>query len=152
MVGAPRRKIDPRNVVIVGARSYEAGEAALVERLGVRVMSMEEVRARGFPVCLREAVAQASANTAGWGLSFDLDALDPADAPGTGTPVPGGIALADAVAGVATLAGDPCLIAAEIVEYNPARDAKRNTAAAVVAIAAALRGAEQMHAQPQRAA
>ena len=152
MVGVTHEKIDPRNVVIVGARSYEAGETALVERLGVRVMYMEEVRARGFAACLREAVAQASANSAGWGLSFDLDALDPADAPGTGTPVAGGIALADAVAGVATLAGDPRLIAAEIVEYNPSRDANRKTAAAVIAIAAALRGAEQMRARPQRAA
>jgi len=151
-IGATLRKIDPRDVVIVGARSYEAGEAALVERLGVRVMHMDEVRARGFAACLGEAVAHATANTAAWGLSFDLDALDPADAPGTGTPVPGGIALHEAVAGAATLARDPRLVAAEIVEYNPFRDPARRTAAAVVAIAAALRGADKALAKPQRAA
>jgi arginase len=151
-IGATLRKIDPRDVVIVGARSYEAGEAALVERLGVRVMHMDEVRARGFAACLGEAVALATANTAAWGLSFDLDALDPADAPGTGTPVPGGIALQEAVAATAMLARDPRLVAAEIVEYNPFRDPGRRTAAAVVAIAAALRGTDKALAKPRRAA
>jgi len=151
-IGATLQKVDPRDVVIVGARSYEAGEAALIERLGVRVMHMDEVRARGFAACLGEAVAHATANTAAWGLSFDLDALDPVDAPGTGTPVSGGIALCDAVAGVATLAHDPRLVAAEIVEYNPYRDPRRKTAAAVVAIAKALLGADKALAKPRRAA
>ncbi|HEY7757790.1 MAG TPA: arginase [Burkholderiales bacterium] len=151
-IGATLQKIDPRDVVIIGTRSYEAGEAALVERLGVRVMHMDEVRARGFADCLGEAVALASANTAAWGLSFDLDALDPADAPGTGTPVPGGIALREAVAGTAMFARDPRLVAAEIAEYNPFRDPGRKTAAAVVAIAAALRGTDSSLAKPRRAA
>jgi arginase len=151
-IGATLRKIDPRDVVIVGVRSYEAGEAALIERLGVRVMHMDEVRARGFAACLVEAVARVSASTAAWGLSFDLDALDPADAPGTGTPVPGGIALRDAVAGIAALAQDPRLVAAEIVEYNPFRDPRRKTAAAVAAIAEALRAADKALAKPRRAA
>jgi arginase len=150
-IGATPQKVDPRDVVIVGVRSYEAAEAALIERLGVRVMHMDEVRARGFTACLGEAVARATASTAAWGLSFDLDALDPVDAPGTGTPVPGGIALRDAVAGIAALAQDPHLVAAEIVEYNPFRDPRRKTAGAVTAIAAALRGAEAL-AKPRRAA
>jgi arginase len=151
-IGATRPKIDPRDVVLVGVRSYEPGEAALIERLGVRVMDMDEVRARGFAACLREAVARATASTAGWGLSFDLDALDPADAPGTGTPVPGGIALRDAVAGIVALAQDARLVAAEIVEYNPFHDPTRKTAAAVAALAGALHAADRALADPRRAA
>ena len=151
-IGATPQKVDPRDVTIVGVRSYEAGEAALIERLGVRVMHMDEVRARGFAACFAEAVARATANTAGWGLSFDLDALDPADAPGTGTPVPGGIALREAVPAIAALARDPNLVAAEIVEYNPFLDPGRKTAAAVGAIAQALRGGDEALAKPRRAA
>jgi len=141
-VASARRKINPRDVVIVGARSYEDAETELLARLGVRVVHMDEVRTRGFRACIEEAVARVTANTVGWGLSFDLDALDPVDAPGTGTPVPDGIALCDAAAGLASIAEDSRLVAAEIAEYNPARDAERRTAAAAVAIARALSGAE----------
>jgi arginase len=151
-IGVAVPKIDPRDVVIVGARSYEAGEAALIERLGVRVMYMDEVRSRGFTACMEEAVALASARTAAWGLSFDLDALDPADAPGTGTPVPEGIALREAIAGLAALAHDPRLAAAEIVEYNPLRDPRGETAQAIAALAAALCRAETGMTEPRRAA
>jgi arginase len=149
---APLQKLDPRDVAVVGARSYEAGEAALIERLGVRVMHMDEVRSRGFRACLDEAVARASTRTVAWGLSFDLDALDPDDAPGTGTPVPGGIALREAVPAIASLADDQRLVAAEIVEYNPYRDPQHKTAAAVLAIAGALRRVERSLSNARRAA
>jgi arginase family enzyme len=66
--------------------------------------------------------------------------------------VPGGIALQEAVAATAMLARNPRLVAAEIVEYNPFRDPGRRTAAAVVAIAAALRGTDKALAKPRRAA
>lgn len=139
-IGGMGPVLDPHDVVIIGTRSHEPGEARLVERLGVRVISMREVRMRGFSECLREAIAYVSANTAAWGLSFDLDALDPSDAPGTGTPVAGGIALSDALSGIAGVGRHPCMLAAEIVEYNPYRDRDLRTAAAAIALADALRG------------
>jgi arginase len=151
-VGTAQPKIDPRDVAIVGARSYEAGEAALLQRLGVRVMHMDEVRARGFAACLEEAVARAAAHTAAWGLSFDLDALDPHDAPGTGTPEPGGIALRDVTPALATFAQDPRLVAAEIVEYNPLLDPARKTAAVVAELAEVLCGTVRAGTRPRRAA
>ena len=72
--------IDPRHVCLVGIRSFEPEEMALAERLGVRVIQMDEVRRRGVRVSLAEAHAIASAGTAGYGVSLDLDGLDPRDA------------------------------------------------------------------------
>ena len=131
-------KLDARDVVVIGARSWEPDEHALLRRLGVRVMPIDEVHARGIHACLHEAVAHASAHTAAFGLSFDLDVLDPQDAPGTGTPVEGGVRLAEALEALETLPHHERLIAAEIVEYNPGRDRHRRTARAAIAVAVAL--------------
>ncbi len=92
-----RGKLLPAHVVVIGARSYEPAEAELLAAHQVRVMTMEEVLDCGFAACFDEARAIVKRDTAGWGLTLDLDGLDPLDAPGTGTPVETGIRLADAV-------------------------------------------------------
>ena len=125
-------KLQPTNVVVIGARSYEAPEKALLERLGVRVMFMEEVLERGFAACFEEARTIVKANTAGWGITLDLDGLDPLDAPGTGTPVETGIRLADALPALAGCSHDPDFVAMELTEYNPLRDFGGRTAQAAV--------------------
>lgn len=125
-------KLLARNVVVIGARSYEAPEKALLERLGVRIMFMEEVLERGFAACFEEARAIVKANTAGWGITLDLDGLDPQDAPGTGTPVETGIRLADALPVLAGCSHDPDFVAMELTEYNPLRDFGGRTAQAAM--------------------
>ena len=125
-------KLLARNIVVIGARSYEAPEKALLERLGVRVMFMEEVLERGFAACFDEARTIVKANTAGWGITLDLDGLDPLDAPGTGTPVETGIRLADALPVLAGCSHDPDFVAMELTEYNPLRDFGGRTAQAAM--------------------
>ncbi len=129
-----RGKLRPEHLVIIGARSYEVGERALLEQLGVRVMYMPEVQERGFAACFQEARARVRQGTAGWGISFDVDALDPADAPGTGTPVDTGIRLDDALRVLESCIADPQLKAFELAEYNPLRDLRGRTARAVSAL------------------
>lgn len=131
-------KLQPDHLVIIGARSFEAGEQALLTALGVRVMYMPEVARRGFAACLAEAVAQVRRHTVAWGLSFDLDALDPADAPGTGTPVDAGIRLADARDALRGCATDPACAALEVTEYNPKHDGDGHTAQAAFDLLAAM--------------
>lgn len=121
-------KLRPQDLVLVGPRSWESGEAALLERLGVRVMFADEVARRGFADCMREAVDRVGADTAGWGVSFDLDGLDPLDAPGTGVRVPGGLRVGEVSAALHGLACDPRCVALELVEYNPRLDLGRVTA------------------------
>lgn len=125
-------KLQATNVVVIGARSYEAAEKALLERLGVRVLYMDEVFERGFAACFEEARAIVKAHTAGWGITLDLDGLDPLDAPGTGTPVEQGIRLADALTVLQNCSHDPDFVAMELTEYNPLRDFGGRTAQAAV--------------------
>lgn len=141
-IGGSAGKLRPCDAVVIGARSYEDAERRLLERLGVRVMYMEEVRARGFGPCFAEARALVSARTAGWGVSFDVDALDPADAPATGTPVAAGISLAQATVAMELCRADPRFLALEIAEYNPLRDYGGQTARAIHALAAACVGCD----------
>lgn len=131
-------KLRPQDLVLIGPRSWESGEAALLARLGVRVIAGDEVARRGFADCMREAVERVSADTAGWGVSFDLDALDPLDAPGTGVPVPGGLRVAEVSAALRGLACDERVVAVELVEYNPTLDVARTTAAATDRVLGAI--------------
>lgn len=133
-VAGSEAKLAPEHVCVVGVRSYEAGEAALLDRLGVRVFEMAEVNARGLAAVLDEALAIARNGTAGYGISIDLDALDPAEGPGVGTPVPGGLHLAALGDALAPVRGDPAFVALEIVEYNPCRDRDHVTADAAGAL------------------
>lgn len=130
-------RLDPRHLSLVGVRSFEAGEAALLDRLGVRVFMMEEVLRRGLRAVMREALAIANDGTAGYGITVDLDALDPRDAPGVGSPVPGGIRRHELLAALPQLR-TARLAGIEIVEYNPYRDRTGDTAALVADLLAVL--------------
>jgi arginase len=124
-------KIKPQNVVVIGARSYEAGEAALLQSVGVRVMDVAEVKVRGMVACMAEAIRMVSAGTIGYGVTFDVDAIDPQDAPGVGSPVDDGIRVNQALAGLSLIADDERLLAFELVEYNPELDDAQRTTATV---------------------
>lgn len=128
LAGAPA--LHPEHLCLVGIRSYEDGEAALLARLGVRVIHIDEVERRGLGAALDEAIAIATRGTAGFGLSIDLDAIDPADAPGVGTPVPGGLRAGALLAALAAHSADARLCALEIAEYNPLHDDGRTAALA----------------------
>lgn len=128
----------PEHVCLIGVRSFEAGEAALLQRLGVRVFDMAEVHRRGLTAVFDEALAIVRQGTAGFGVSVDLDALDPQEEPGVGTPVAGGLRCAELAAALSTLRGEPAFVAMEIVEYNPRRDRGHATADAAGALVDAI--------------
>jgi arginase len=130
-IASGQARLRPEHVCLIGVRSFEQAEHALLRRLGVRIYTMEEIRARGFAEVFDEARARVGAGTAGYGISLDLDVLEPAEEPGVGTPVPGGILCAELADALSTLHGDDRLLAMEIVEYNPWRDRQFATARAV---------------------
>ncbi len=137
-IGGPAPRLRPGNVCLIGVRSFETGEAALLERLGVRVFAMEEIRSRGLGAVFDEALAIVRRGTAGFGVSIDLDALDPDEEPGVGSPVPGGLCRAELAAALARLGDDPAFVAMEIAEYNPHRDPGHATADAAAALVDAI--------------
>ncbi|MBT9589712.1 MAG: arginase [Thiobacillus sp.] len=137
-IDGPEAKLRPEHVCLIGVRSFEAGEAALLHRLGVRVFKMDEVRQRGLAEVFDEALAIVRQGTAGFGVSVDLDALDPEEEPGVGTPVPGGLRRDELAAALSRLRGDPTFVAMEIAEYNPRRDRGHATADAAGALVGAI--------------
>lgn len=117
----------PEDVAIIGARDVDAAEVPLVKELGVRVYPMSELDSRGTATCVREAVEIASAHTVGIHLSFDLDGVDPQDAPGVGTPVPGGLTLRESHLICETASRKGRLLGMEMVELNPTLDMQNKT-------------------------
>jgi arginase len=127
-IGGPAPKVKPEHVVLVGARSYESGEADLLRELGVQVYYMHDIARDGMDVVMRRAILQASRARHGFGVTFDLDAIDPRDAPGIGSPEADGIRGDDAVLAMQQLAARTDLLAMEVVEYNPTLDEDGRTA------------------------
>ncbi len=93
----PEPVLRPEHIAVIGARDVDVGEAGLVRELGVRVYTMSELDRRGTALCVEEAFERVTDGTAGVHLSFDLDGVDPAVAPGVGTPVPGGLNLRESL-------------------------------------------------------
>lgn len=119
--------LDPRHVCLIGVRSFEQGEAALLAALGVRIFHMSEVDQRGLDAVMRDALSIVQTGTAGFGITIDLDALDPDETPAVGSPVAGGIRQAALLKALSLLAAHPALLAVELVEYNPAHDNQSGT-------------------------
>jgi arginase len=127
----------PQHICLIGVRSFEAGEAALLQRLGVRIFSMAEVHHRGIGAVFHDALNIAQNGAAGFGVSIDLDALDPTEDPGVGTPAKDGLHGEGLVHALRELHGNPHLMALEIAEYNPHHDRNGATAEMALQLAAA---------------
>lgn len=137
-VGGRRPQLVPANVCLVGVRSYESAETELLETLGVRIFDMDEIRRRGLHAVMDEALTIVYRNTAGFGITIDLDAIDPADAPGVGSPEPGGICGKDLAKSLRNVAKNRAFLGAEIAEFNPQWDMEGKTAALVRELVAAV--------------
>lgn len=121
-------KIDPALCAHVGARDIDPGERELVKKLGMRFFTMREIDERGLSACMHDAIAIASQGTAGYAVTFDVDALDPGDAPGSGTLVRGGLTYREAHLGMELIAEHGRMRSLEIVEINTALDVNNKTA------------------------
>ncbi len=126
-IQSAKPKILPENLVFIGARSFEAGEHDFLKRLGVKIFYMEDVKRKGLNNVMQEALKIISAKTVGFGISLDLDALDPNDAPGTGAREPDGISASEFLKSVKALIKHPHFIGAEIAEFNPSLDEAQKT-------------------------
>jgi arginase len=136
--------LKPEHVCLVGVRSYEPEEDERLRRLGVRVVFMDEVRARGIDAVLGEAIEIARAGTTGFGVSIDLDVVSPDEAPNVGTPVSGGVTSAELARALEQVAGEASLAALELVEYSPRLDRDGATArVALSLLSAALCGTRE---------
>ena len=127
-IGIEGRQVSANHTVVLGPRSYEPEELELLQRMQVRIIDSDEILQRGFAACLDEAISIVTRAPAGFGVTIDLDAIDPLLAPGVGSPEPDGLVGYDVVEAMRRIGGLPGLKALEIVEYNPDRDRHGTTA------------------------
>jgi arginase len=133
-------KLKPEHTSLIGVRSFEAGEKKLLHRLGVSIYGMQDIKAKGLKAVLQEAIARAKKNTVGFGISLDLDAIDPRDAPGVGVPEANGIRGKDLCLALALLQNELQLIGLEIAEYNPHLDEFHKTESLIQKIIVSIFG------------
>jgi arginase len=120
--------IRPEHVALVGARDLDPLEREALRSSGVKVYTMHEVDRRGMATVVDEAAALVRRGTDGFHLSFDLDVVDPREAPGVGTPVFGGISRREAHLAMEILAQAGGLRSLDVVEVNPILDERNATA------------------------
>ncbi len=123
-----QRKVDPANTALVGIRDLDPGEQDNLRGLGVTVFTMREIDEIGMSAVMHRAIAVASRGTAGIYAQLDMDVLDPEEAPGTGTPVVGGVTYREAHLAMELLADSRKVIALDVVEINPILDERNRTA------------------------
>jgi arginase len=121
-------KVEPQNIVIVGARDLDAQERKIVKKSGIHVFTMRDIDERGMREVMADALKYAMDDTAGIGVSLDMDFVDPADAPGVGTPVRGGVTYREAHLAMEMIADSEAMVSMEIVEINPIIDEHNRTA------------------------
>lgn len=117
----------PENLAYIGIRSFEEGEAKLLQKLNVKVYDMDAIKKRGLKEIISEAIEHVTRHVSHYGVSLDLDAFDPKEAPGVGSPEKGGIEKKSLLPLLGKFSKDPRLIGFELVEYNPERDVQHQT-------------------------
>ena len=128
------------NIVYVGSRDLDEGERKAMKEQGIKVFTMYEIDDMGIKKVMEQAIKIAGEGTDGIHVSFDLDAVDPEVAPGTGTKVPGGMGYRETHHALEMIAMSKKLVSVEFVEVNPLLDRKNTTAEVTVALAGSLLG------------
>jgi agmatinase len=111
--------VDPKRYVQIGLRGYWPGEQEFgwQAEQGIAAFFMHDVRDRGIDAIVEQTIATVGAGPVF--LSVDVDVLDPAFAPGTGTPEPGGMTSVELLKAVRALAERLELVGADVVEVIP---------------------------------
>lgn len=134
-----RAPLTPRDVVYIGLRSVDPPEREAIASLGVAAYTMSDVDRRGIAAVVKEALERLSHHER-LHVSFDADVLDPAIAPGVGTPEPGGLTYREAHLLMELLAESGRVVSLDLVEVNPILDVANRTAATLVELTASLLG------------
>lgn len=133
-------KIDPRNVALVGIRDVDRAEAVNIRKSGIRVFSMQEIDRFGMGVVTEQAIDAANDGTAGFHVSFDIDAVDPGNAPGTGTIKRGGLTYRESHLFMELVADSERVVGLDLVEVNPLEDTQNATAVLATELIASAMG------------
>jgi arginase len=132
--------IDPEKIVLIGVRDLDDKEKQLIRTSGVHVFTMADIDVHGMRHVMSRALRIVNEGTNGFHLSFDMDVLTPTEAPGVGTPVPGGLTYREAHLAAEMIAEHDSLRSFEFVEVNPILDQMNQTAKVAVTLIASVLG------------
>ncbi|MEJ2086611.1 MAG: arginase [Acidobacteriota bacterium] len=138
-IGRPHRKLAEQNALLLGIRSLDPGERESLRASEVHVLTMREIDERGIGMIAHEAL-QRLHHCPSIHVSLDMDALDPREAPGVGTPVAGGLTYREAHLLMEILASSGKVRSMDVVEINPILDTRNQTAQIAVGLVASLLG------------
>lgn len=138
-VGRKGAKLAPENVVLIGVRDLDPRERERLRESGCTVFTMREVDELGMHGVLQRGLDQL-AHLDRIHLSLDMDSIDPHEAPGVGTPVPGGLNYREAQLLMETICDTGRLSSLDIMETNPILDISNRTAQVAVSLTASLFG------------
>lgn len=133
------RCLQPDQIVMIGVRDLDPLERLALRNSGIKVLTMRDIDENGMAQVVHAAL-NVLGNVDAIHVSFDMDSLDPAVAPGVGTPVPGGLSYREAHLLMEMLADDGRVRSLDIVEINPILDTANGTAEVAVSMAASLLG------------
>lgn len=115
--------VKPEDFIQVGLRAhYSKSYYKWEKEIGMKYHTMAEVERRGWDDVMNRVIKEATEKTDYLYVSFDVDVLDPAFQPGTGTPVSGGLTMREAIPIVRRLCAETQLVGFDIVELAPALD------------------------------
>ncbi len=129
-----RGKVKAENVALVGIRDIDYDERKLIHESGIKTFTMRDIDEVGMASVCREAIETVTRNTAGFHLSFDVDACDPSVIPGSGTLVHGGVSFREAHLLMECCADSGKMLSMEAVEFNPFLDQSNVSAERIVAL------------------
>jgi len=138
-VGRPAAKIKPEQVVIIGLRELDQAEKETVKASGCHFFTMRDIDELGMLSVIQKSLAILAPQKR-IHLSLDLDVMEPAIAPGVGTPSPGGLTYREAQLAMEIIAESKKLSSVDVVEINPIRDLQNRTARLAVELLASLFG------------
>lgn len=133
-------KINPKYIAHIGARDLDNGEKRLIRELGINCWTMHEIDRYGMNYCIEQALEVVSNAPNGFGVTFDVDALDPIDAPGSGTLVRGGFSYREAHLALERISETDKMRSFEIVEVNPMLDTNNRTSELAVELILSVLG------------
>ena len=136
----PLPMVAEQHTVLVGVRSVDEGERERLRSIGARVYTMEDIDRFGMRHVMEEAIRIVS-GAPFVHLSFDMDVLDPDQAPGVGTPVRGGITYREGHLAMEMLSTSGVVRSMEVVEVNPVLDERNATANLAVELTCSALGA-----------
>lgn len=134
-------KVKAENVVLLGVRELDPGERELLKEAGVVVLTMREIDEKGIATMTRRALAIAGGNgVRPVHLSMDMDVIDPAYAPGVGSPESGGLTYREAHLALEIMAESGIVRSVELTEVNPIFDLENHTAVLAVELIGSVLG------------